>query len=325
MPGGTAMSPAKRTTVSTISFSMVLAQSSTSMATPIVAHSKTGSWAAMERTSGRLGWSMRESSRKIMSQAGENSIGQMEAIIQEKFSRAREMASVSIPAQSIARVIRDFGKTASSKEKARSLFRIEQSMKGNSIKVSGREQAKSNTLQEISMRVSGFWIRSKEEEWWIGILVFRGMREIGATTCLQVAEPTFGLRAKMRLKIWRPSIRVAGRRASEKATAVFIITMDANWKAASKITWKKGWAYSQTSSASATSSISAETSLPSKRRSLKGNQRKPSGCPSWIPKWMRSIPKWMRWIPKWMRWIPKWMRYCKTTSPLRTYTRSFWI
>lgn len=52
-----------------------------------------------------------------MSQAGANFIGQMEATIQDKFLRAREMASVSIPAQSIAQAIRDRGKTGSSKEK----------------------------------------------------------------------------------------------------------------------------------------------------------------------------------------------------------------
>ncbi len=89
-----------------------------------------------------MGLSMKESFRITTSQARANFIGQTEAIIQEKFQQGKEMALVSFPVLQTIQATQGFGKMDLNKVEEHLPFQMEQSMKVNSKKVLGTEQAK---------------------------------------------------------------------------------------------------------------------------------------------------------------------------------------
>ena len=71
----------------------------------------------MAAINGKTVLSMKENFTITTSQERESSIGQMEAITQEKFQQVRDKVLVSTPALSTIRVTRDFGEMDRSKAK----------------------------------------------------------------------------------------------------------------------------------------------------------------------------------------------------------------
>ena len=86
-------------------------------------------------TSGKTDLSMRVSLWPTMLRAGANFFGLMEAIIMEMWKQEKDKVLASITAQLISRATKAFGKMDLKREKVCSLFRTEQSMMVNFLKV----------------------------------------------------------------------------------------------------------------------------------------------------------------------------------------------